>query len=760
MRLNSLLGEQAWALIRSACTKSGADSDLLAALLNVHLGCRGDATRRRLYAEFDALFGEDADAVRPRVQNARELPSWPSTGSVRLRLLSGRNWTVFNRVCVDFPPHDPNRPIVLIGGQNGAGKTSLLKALIFGLFGSLALREFAGDSDRAPTVRHAAYRRAIESAFHRPARFRGESVMSVELAFDTPEGPLRIERRWYFGEDGSFVESEEELVLLVGEEADVLAVPVSADSNEFYQGEIARRLLPPALAPFLFFDGEQVERFGRRRLTDQVRLTLESLNGAQLLRDTASDLRDYARDRSRDAGPERGITEDTSAREIEWLESRETAILERLAELDAQVTPLRRDRDSLIAELGGLSGGTYAELQDLLEQQRRSENDEGRIHQALAAFSAEELPIYLASSALRQALAARLREEEADEARTRVSTHFSEVPEDFLRAFASLSPTLADREAELVARVRAAWEAWIRTTSRLERRHHYLTEGRRGGVLGRLAQVDDRVGARGLALADELSRCREIRQALVQQIERKRGDSERRTQLKRELDALSAAMDEKDAERRILDRELGEIQSTLQPRRAEARLRRERREAASPALRRAGLAILMAEAIDATIQAIAPAYTERLSRAVTSSYRELAHKEVVDRIEISASGEVVVLDRAGRPLQDLDASAGERQVFAMAMMAAVAELAGSSMPVVMDTPLGRLDPDHRERILRYCAARENQTVLLSHPDEIHGRYLTQIAERVATQFVLQHEAATDGPGESLMSNGYFTQATA
>jgi DNA sulfur modification protein DndD len=201
------------------------------------------------------------------------------------------------------------------------------------------------------------------------------------------------------------------------------------------------------------------------------------------------------------------------------------------------------------------------------------------------------------------------------------------------------------------------------------------------------------------------------------------------------------------------------LRSILLPRREEDLLRRRRQEAGVPALRRSALALRIAGVVEETIEAVVPAYFEVLAEAVTRSFLALAHKRLVERIQIARDGEVVLLDRTGSSVQDLDASAGERHIFAMALVAAVADLAGCAMPVVMDTPLGRLDSEHRNRILRYFSAGKNQTILLAQPDEIHGRYLAQIEPRVAVSYHLDHEVGIDGPGESVVNEGYFPVTT-
>lgn len=761
VKLLNVVSEETWSAIRAACAVRDVDPCLLGRLVEARIRLSDASNRRSLFADFDRLL-DDADAAALETPGIVDQPRTKGeVAAVQLRSLIVRNWKVFKHAELYCPPHDPQRPFVLIGGKNGSGKTSLLEALLFGLYGQWAPNELFHEANSSQTLRRRAYRKAVESAFHRRARSQGETVMGVTLSFDTSEGPLRIERRWYFGESGSFIEDDEEVILHTGENTDILAVPGGVAPNEFYQDEIARRLLPPALAPFFFFDGEQVTRLGERHLSEQIRLGGESLLGVPVLRNTANDLRDFARHRLRDAGAEKLETEDRRTREIAGLEGLEIKIRERLTALEKELSPLRTRRDALIAELGAIAGGTYADLQELLEQRKRNEGDQTRLRHAITSFAAEELPLVLAGPFLRRALIQRLRQEEASEIKSQFGSQHRDALDAFLHAFSVQAPPLEDDvEAKVVERIRAAWESWSRPGGPEEVRHHYLVGRSRAGVLDRLSQSDSQYEANAPPLIQELTRCVHEHEALTGLIGQHHGRSERRETLTAELNVLSAKLEAKDGERRQLDRELGEIRSALLPLREEDRLRRQRQEAGVPALRRGSLALRIAEGIEETIRTVVPTYLKVLAEKATWSFRALAHKELIEGIEIGPDGEVTLIDRASRPVQDLDASAGERHIFAMALMAAVAELAGCALPIVMDTPLGRLDSEHREFVLRFFSTRGNQIILLSHPNEIDDRYYAQIESRIMISYHLDHETGIDGPGESLLNEGYFSQVTA
>ena len=110
----------------------------------------------------------------------------------------------------------------------------------------------------------------------------------------------------------------------------------------------------------------------------------------------------------------------------------------------------------------------------------------------------------------------------------------------------------------------------------------------------------------------------------------------------------------------------------------------------------------------------------------------------------------------GRDLRSLDASAGEEQIFALSLIAAIAKVAGAKVPVVMDTPLARLDTDHRTNVLRYFASQgSEQVIFLSQPDEVHGPYLKVIQDRVCAKFHLEFEELGGEIGRAHVRKGYF-----
>lgn len=146
---------------------------------------------------------------------------------------------------------------------------------------------------------------------------------------------------------------------------------------------------------------------------------------------------------------------------------------------------------------------------------------------------------------------------------------------------------------------------------------------------------------------------------------------------------------------------------------------------------------------------------ERLSCTVTSCFLELVEKgSLVSEIKIDPiTLDVTILDLDGKELLKNQLSAGEQQMFAVAIVWALALTSGYKAPVIIDTPMARLDSSHRANfVTKYLPAASSQVIVLSTDEEVYGRYLDLIRDNVVdyyTLFYREEEQCTS------IIHGYF-----
>jgi len=145
-----------------------------------------------------------------------------------------------------------------------------------------------------------------------------------------------------------------------------------------------------------------------------------------------------------------------------------------------------------------------------------------------------------------------------------------------------------------------------------------------------------------------------------------------------------------------------------------------------------------------------------LQREMTSVYKQLAHKKEVDCIKLDENCQVQFLSKDGREL-NYDKSAGESQLFATTLMSAIANISGVSAPLVVDTPLARLDSQHRKNILNFWIKnnKSRQVILLCQDEEINTEQYKELKKYISKIYLLSHEKMADGIGETHILEGYF-----
>ena len=97
----------------------------------------------------------------------------------------------------------------------------------------------------------------------------------------------------------------------------------------------------------------------------------------------------------------------------------------------------------------------------------------------------------------------------------------------------------------------------------------------------------------------------------------------------------------------------------------------------------------------------------------------------------------LALDLDGNELLKHQLSAGEQQMFAVAIVWALALTSGYKAPVIIDTPMARLDSSHRANfVTKYLPAASSQVMVLSTDEEVYGRYLDLVRDNVVDYYTL------------------------
>jgi len=100
-------------------------------------------------------------------------------------------------------------------------------------------------------------------------------------------------------------------------------------------------------------------------------------------------------------------------------------------------------------------------------------------------------------------------------------------------------------------------------------------------------------------------------------------------------------------------------------------------------------------------------------------------------------------------------SAGEKQIYAIAILEALGKTSGKKLPIIIDTPLGRLDSKHRDKLIEhYFPEASHQVIILSTDTEIDESYFSSdfLKDDISHAFEIQFDGVTKS---SRLREGYF-----
>jgi DNA sulfur modification protein DndD len=131
---------------------------------------------------------------------------------------------------------------------------------------------------------------------------------------------------------------------------------------------------------------------------------------------------------------------------------------------------------------------------------------------------------------------------------------------------------------------------------------------------------------------------------------------------------------------------------------------------------------------------------EWLSQAITEEFRGFLRKQrLIDRVMVEPETySVGILTKDGSLLPMERLSAGERQLLAIAVLSALIRERKGRFPVVVDTPLARLDRTHRKALInKFFSKVSHQVMVLSTDEEVEGIVMEEMARFTSRSYQIQ-----------------------
>ena len=148
-------------------------------------------------------------------------------------------------------------------------------------------------------------------------------------------------------------------------------------------------------------------------------------------------------------------------------------------------------------------------------------------------------------------------------------------------------------------------------------------------------------------------------------------------------------------------------------------------------------------------------HIKKLEKLILESFNNLHRKKnYVKSIKINTSSfELQLFEKKNIEIDTDKLSAGERQLLAVAILWGLAKASNSAAPTIIDTPLGRLDSEHRLNLVeQYFPTASKQVILLSTDEEINKKYHKYIKPYLTRSYKVEYDQSING---SKSQEGYF-----
>lgn len=657
---------------------------------------------------------------------------------MKLVQLKAKNFMPFKeQLSIDFPT-DESRNIMLVMGDNMRGKTSLLNAIRWGLYGKAIGRH----SRQIP----------LHLIANKDATLEDDWSIEVFLKFQEGENLYEVrrtaDRRSHVSAPSKNADFQTSIYLRKNGNL-VSGADVESEINHAAPEQISR---------FFLFDGELLQEYEEllvegsdqgRRIKD----TIEQVLGVPSLTMGRDELKAMLRDAQKKQAQAmaqinslKGAAQDSERLTTE-LEARE----EDLKQLADKLSNTRTRRENLDEELEAA-----ASLIALDERLKAAKQKVGELKTAIDEKSDERRKVI--SSSWRDMLSAKIsakktslqaQQETLQESSNEDAILSNRLAETQRLLETATCPTcqqqISDERREYFARIVAELE------DKVARQIDASSDLR--SIIVKLSKLD-RVGR--VEAKDRLQSLeKELRTANVNQLKTENAIVELEDKIEGSdptaLTRKRLERDEKLREEGRLTEDIKLVKSDIQKTNEkltvlQSRIRGMSGGRSERATTKVTLVSELHDVFDASIEHLRDQLRSTVEAKSSAAFRAMTTQSAYQGLKINENYGLSILDSAGREVSLR--SAGAEQVVALSLIDGLNRTGRSTGPVIMDTPFGRLDMQHRDNILSYLPSVTSQFVLLVHSGEIRPETdLASVKDKIGAVYKISEISETQSKVE-------------
>ncbi len=613
---------------------------------------------------------------------------------------------------IEFPDSSAGKSIFLIGGMNGAGKTSLMEAVNICLYS--AKNDF------------------VYKCINRKEMAKGNAFVSFELWIETDElEEIQIKRTWTAGTvDGPKPKDLEEKLVVIKD-----GKRVSVQNKEMWQDYI-NAVVPKGITQFFFFDGEKIQEIAADDHSEvRLKSSLEAALGIQYIARLANDVLHLKQE-------ERKNFVEISDEDIDFKESelkREKAKLaKKKQEKEESQTELNNFKTEYQETKNRFQATFNAEPESADETKQRERkkvqfaSKKGQLDNQIKTIIDKFLPWALAGK-LFEPLKKQMEDERTTSATKVISEQAALLAARIVSAVDTPKPIYhhplsLNQKEELQKRVFSVLkdDAKADTAAYLN-----MSDRDTAKVLNKIEEIEQ---SEILALKDLLTESNEIDEDLkrlegLQFVSSTAAEKQLFDELQQQMESLQNQIGRFTVRFQNLSEEVLTIENYIKDIELELGRWYEKHNMSKEKVDFINECDAIANLLNTFIARMRRNKIQLLQEKTLEMYKLLSSKSgLIKDIDIDKKTfEITISDRSGHEIKKSGLSAGEKEIFAVSLLWGLAQTSQINLPIIIDTPLSRLDSVHRDNIVNnYFPNAAEQVIILSTDTEIDNTYFKNL----------------------------------
>lgn len=615
---------------------------------------------------------------------------------------------------IEFPQSGDGKSIFLMGGMNGAGKTSIMEAINMCLYGT--------KTD------------VLYKYINRKELAKGNAFVAFELELETDEHEtILINRSWSAGatDNPKHKDLTEKLVVVKNGKR------VSVQNKDLFQ-DFINSTIPKGITQFFFFDGEKIQEIAADDHSEvRLKSSLEEALGIKYISRLSSDVL-YLKQEER-KGFVNITDEDIEFKESE-LKKEQRKFKNKTQERDDLAKELERfkaDKEEAQARfkaIFNLDPESSTAIKQKEKKRIQLSNKSNQLDNQIKTLTERHLPWALAGKLF-------------DDVKEQIKKETQSKKQD---AISENAAALAQKIVDNFDKPEPITEQPLSTEQKEKLHNRVLTllkSNKSENEVVKILNLSDR------DIAKILNKIEEIEQSDVLLLEDLIKEKE---ELDAEIHSIQSSLETSgttESEKELFD----ELQDTIescntQIGRLSVRLSNCNEEVVNieNKIKEIELEIgklyekhnfskekadfieecdAIANLMNAYMVRLRKSKVHLLQEKTFEMYKMLSSKSgLIKDIEINdKTYEIIIRDKSGHEMKKSGLSAGEKEVFALSLLWGLAQTSQLNLPIIIDTPLSRLDSVHRDNIVNhYFPNAANQVIILSTDTEVDNNYFKNL----------------------------------